>query len=100
MKNFIEKNFVTIVLIISLFTFFKGCSDSRELSKLKNQMQDIRSDVENYSNRQYDKDEFEKKLRIMSLETELRFIEATDRKMLDVQRQSQIREELKKLREQ
>lgn len=99
MKNFIEKNFVMIVLIISLFTFFKGCGDSRELSKLKNQMVDVRNDVENYSNRQYDKDEFEKKLRIMSLETELRFIEATDRKMLDVQRQSQIRDELKKLKE-
>lgn len=99
MKNFIEKNFVTIVLIISLLTFFKGCSDSRELSKLKNQMSDVRSDVETYSNRQYDKDEFEKKLRIMSLETELRFIESTDRKILDVQRQSKIREELKKLKE-
>lgn len=99
MKNFIEKNFVIIVLVVVLLTFFKGCGDSRETSKLKHEMSEIRGDIKTYSDRQYSKEEVETLLTIMSLETELRFIEATDRKMLDVQRQTQIREELKKLRD-
>ena len=30
MKKFLEKNFVIIVLVIALLTFFKGCGDGRE----------------------------------------------------------------------
>ena len=37
MKQFIKNNFVVIVLVISLLSFFKGCSDSRELTKIKNE---------------------------------------------------------------
>jgi len=35
MKKFIENNFVVIVLVIALLTFFKGCGDSRELAKIE-----------------------------------------------------------------
>ena len=46
MKKFIQENFTTIVLIIMLFTFFKGCSDSRELSKIKKEIQSIKETYE------------------------------------------------------
>lgn len=39
MKEFIKKNFTIIVLIIVVLTFFKSCGDSRELSKLRNEVQ-------------------------------------------------------------
>jgi hypothetical protein len=41
MKKFIEKNLVIIVLIISLLSLFKSCGDSRELSKVRKEIQII-----------------------------------------------------------
>jgi 5-methylcytosine-specific restriction endonuclease McrBC GTP-binding regulatory subunit McrB len=91
MKKFIEQNFTVIVLVIALLTFLKGCSDSRQLTKIKNDIQAIKDST-------YTKEELNKELKIMGLEAEKRMIQATDRKMLDVQRQTQIEEEIKKLR--
>ena len=42
MKKFIENNFTTIVLVIALLTFFKGCGDTRELSKIKKEITAIK----------------------------------------------------------
>lgn len=91
MKKFIEQNFTVIVLVIALLTFFKGCSDSRELSK-------VRKDIQAIKDSTYTKEELNKELKIMGLEAEKRMIQATDRKMLDVQRQTQIEEEIKMLK--
>lgn len=91
MKKFIETNFIVIVLVIAVLTFFKGCSDSRELSK-------VRKDIQTIKDSTYTKDELNQELKIMGLEAEKRMIQATDRKILDVQRQTQIEEEIKKLR--
>ena len=91
MKKFLEKNFVIIVLVIALFTFFKGCGDGRELVK-------IRKEVEAIKDSTYTKEELNVELQIMGLESEKRMIQATDRKLLDVQRQTQIEEEIKKLK--
>jgi hypothetical protein len=91
MKNFIEKNFTLIVLIISLLTLFKSCGDGRELSKMRKEIEIIKDST-------YTKTELEKELKIMGLESEKRMIQATDRKLLDVQRQTQIEEEIKRLK--
>jgi hypothetical protein len=91
MKKFIENNFVIIVLVIVLLSFFKSCGDSRELNKIRKEMQIIKDST-------YTKQELSKELKIMGLEAEKRMIQATDRKLLDVQRQTQIEEEIKKLK--
>jgi hypothetical protein len=91
MKNFIEKNFTLIVLIITLLTLFKSCGDGRELSK-------IRKEIELIKDSTYTKTELERELKIVGLESEKRMIQATDRKLLDVQRQTQIEEEIKILK--
>jgi hypothetical protein len=91
MKKFIENNFVVIVLVIALLSFFKGCSDSRELTKIKNEIKSIKDST-------YTKDELNKELKISGLEAEKRMIQATDRKLLDVRRQTEIDEEIKKLK--
>lgn len=93
MKNFIQKNFTIIVLVIAIISLFKGCGDSRELAKIRKEISSIKDST-------YTKTEMDIKLTIMGLESEKRMIQATDRKLLDVQRQSQIEDEIKRLKSQ
>lgn len=90
MKKFIEKNFTIIVLVVTLLSFFKGCSDSREITKIKKEITIIKDST-------FTKDELKRELKISGLEAEKRMIQATDRKLLDVRRQTEIEEEIKKL---
>lgn len=90
MKKFIEKNFTIIVLIITLLSFFKGCSDSREITKIKKEITNIKDST-------FTKEELRRELKISGLEAEKRMIQATDRKLLDVRRQTEIEEEIKRL---
>ena len=90
MKKFIQNNFTVIVLVIALLTLFKSCGDARELSKMRKEIKGIKDST-------FTKDELSRELQIMGLESEKRMIQATDRKLLDVQRQTQIEEEIKKL---
>ena len=90
MKKFIQNNFTVIVLVIALLGFFKSCGDSRDLSKIKKDIQAIKDST-------YTKDQLQRQLRISGLESEKRMIQATDRKLLDVRRQTEIEDEIKKL---
>ena len=90
MKKFIENNFVVIVLVIALLTVFKSCGDTRELSKIKKDIKAIKDST-------YTKDELTRQLRISGLEAEKRMIQATDRKLLVVRRQTEIEDEIKRL---
>jgi hypothetical protein len=91
MKKFIENNFVIIVFVIIILTFFKGCNDSRQISEMKNE-------IEILKNNTYTKEELSVELQILGLESEKRMIQATDRKLLDIRRQTEIEEEIKKIR--
>ena len=91
MKNFIKNNFIIITLVIMLLGLFKSCGDSRELSKMRKEVESIKDST-------YTKTELGIELKIMGLESEKRMIQATDRKLLDVQRQTQIEDEIKKLK--
>ena len=90
MKNYIKNNFASIILVITLLTLFKSCSDSRTIGKMEKEIRQIKDSL-------VTKEELSKELKITGLESEKRMIQATDRKMLDVSRQTQIDEELKKL---
>lgn len=92
MKKFVKENFTIIVLVISVLGLLKGCGDARELSK-------IRKEIEFIKDSTYTKQELNRELKIMGLESEKRMIQATDRKLLDVQRQTQIEDEIKKLKQ-
>lgn len=93
MKKFIENNFVIIVLVIALLGFFKSCGDSRELTKMRQEVEAIKDST-------YTKQELDIELQISGLEAEKRMIQATDRKLLDVRRQTEIEDQIKKLRAQ
>ena len=90
MKEFLKKNFTIIVLVIAVLSFFKSCGDARELSK-------IRKEISAIKDSSIMRDEFERQLKISGLEAEKRMIQATDRKLLDVRRQTEIEAEIKKL---
>jgi uncharacterized membrane protein (DUF106 family) len=91
MKKFIQNNFTVIVLVIAVLTLFKSCGDSRELSNIKKEIKTIKDST-------YTKKELGVELKIMGLEAEKRMIQATDRKLLDVQRQTQIEQEINQLK--
>lgn len=90
MKKFIQNNFTVIVFVISLLAFFKGCGDSREISRIKNEIKSIKDST-------FTKKELLRELKISGLESEKRMIQATDRKLLDVRRQTEIEDEIKRL---
>ena len=88
MKKFVQNNFVVIVLVISLLGLLKSCSDTRELAFIKNEIKLIKDST-------YTKSELNKELKISGLEAEKRMIQATDRTLLDVRRQTEIENEIK-----
>jgi hypothetical protein len=90
MKKFVENNFTVIVLVIALLGFFKSCGDGRELSKMRKEVQTIKDST-------YTKEELNLRLQIEGLKAEKRMIQSTDRKILDVNRQTQIDNEIKSL---
>ena len=91
MKTFIKNNFTTIVLVISILSLLKSCGDARELNSIKKEIKAIKDST-------FTKTELGKELKISGLEAEKRMIQATDRKMLDVERQNKIEEEIKLLK--
>ena len=90
MKKFIQNNFTIIVLVIAILGFFKSCGEARDIAKIKNEIKAIKDST-------YTKDELNRELKISGLEDEKRMIQATDRTLLDVRRQTEIEEEIKKL---
>lgn len=90
MKKFIQDNFYVILVVFLTLMFFKSCSDGRELSKLRKEVTIIKDST-------YTKSQLDIRLQVEGLKSEKRMIQATDRRMLDVQRQTEIDETIKAL---
>jgi len=84
-EQFLQKNGLKVVIFLLILTYMKSCGVDREVVKVKKQLTTLDSLAT------------KKDLEIEGLKAEKRMIQATDRKMLDVQRQSEIDVELKKL---
>jgi hypothetical protein len=86
------------LLILSLIMFLKTCNLSSKVEKLTNEtnrrMDQLDSIVKNET---LSKEDFQNMLMIEGLKSEKRMIQSTDRKILDVTRQSEIDKELEKL---
>lgn len=52
MKKFIQENFTIIVLVVSILTLFKSCGDSRELSKVKKELETVNQKIEKYATKE------------------------------------------------
>jgi ABC-type uncharacterized transport system auxiliary subunit len=90
MNKFIEKNFKLILLILVFLMFLKGCNNSHKLNQIKKEITEVKDST-------YTKNELNKIIIIEGLKTEKRMIQSTDRKILDVNRQSEIDKEIKVL---
>ena len=89
LDNFLSKHGIKIILVLMVLIYFKSCSVNSELNKVKKELQAEKSIIESLPTR--------KDLEIEGLKSEKRMIQSTDRKIFDVNRQTQIDEEIKKL---
>ena len=91
--NFIKLHFEKFILAFMLIVFVQQCNNSSRLSKIEKQ--------EKITNAQLDSlcttKELNKYLEIEGLKAEKRMIQSTDRKIFDVNRQSEIDLQIKKL---
>ena len=85
LNNFLAKHGIKVIIVLLALTYVKSCSIDSELTKVKKHLTVI------------DSLPTQKQLQIEGLKAEKRMIQATDRKMLDVQRQTEIDQEIKKL---
>ena len=85
----IKKYQQQILLILFTLLFFRSCGTASEVTRLRKEVESQKELIKNLPNK--------KDLQIEGLKTEKRMIQATDRKILDVQRQSEIEKEIEKL---
>jgi hypothetical protein len=78
-----------ILLVLFVMLLFRSCGTGSELTKLRKEVESQRQVLNNLPTK--------KDLQIEGLKSEKRMIQATDRKMLDVQRQTEIDKEIEKL---
>lgn len=93
MMNFLNKHFNKIVLGLLLILFVQQCGNSSRISKIEKQEKITNSHLDSLCTTK----ELNKFLEIEGLKAEKRMIQSTDRKILDVNRQTEIDNEIKKL---
>lgn len=87
--EFLKKYQQQILLLFFFLLLLKSCGTNSEVSKLKKEVESQREVLNNLPTK--------KDLQIEGLKSEKRMIQATDRKMLDVQRQTEIDNQISKL---
>jgi len=90
--DFIEKyGLIILVVLIVTSTCSSGMSKRRSEKKISDQFDSLKTEIKTL------KGELKKEIKIEGLKTELRMIQSTDRKIMDLQRQVEIDKELKVL---
>lgn len=85
-NTFLAEHGIKMVLVLLVLTYLKSCSVGSEVEKIKKEFKAQKEVVDALPNRS--------DLSIEGLKSEKRMIQATDRKMLDVQRQTEIEKEI------
>jgi hypothetical protein len=91
--NFIKLHFEKFVLAFMLIVFLQQCNNSSRLSKIEKQDKITNAQLDSLCTTK----ELNKYLEIEGLKAEKRMIQSTDRKIFDVNRQSEIDLQIKKL---
>jgi hypothetical protein len=87
--DFIEKyGLILLVVLIVTSTCSSGMSKRRSEKKISDQFDSLKTEIKTLKN------DLKKEIKIEGLKTELRMIESTDRRMMDKERQTEIRKEL------
>lgn len=87
--DFIKKYQQQIMVILFLLLLLKSCGTNSEVNKLRKEVESQKTILNSLPTK--------KDLQIEGLKSEKRMIQATDRKMLDVQRQTEIDKEIDNL---
>jgi len=87
--EFLKKYQQQILLVLFLLLLLKSCGTNSEVTKLRKEVESQRTVLNSLPTK--------KDLQIEGLKSEKRMIQATDRKMLDVQRQTEIDKEIEQL---
>lgn len=98
MINKIKEHFEIISLAFFLVIFINQCGTSRDVNKIQKNVKLINSEVLEIKSKTLTQEKLSIDLKITGLEAEKRMIQATDRKLLDVRRQSEIEKEIESLK--
>lgn len=82
---FLEKHGIKVIIVLLFLTYMKSCSVNSEVTKVKKQITVLDSLAT------------KKDLEIEGLKAEKRMIQSTDRKMMDVNRQTEIDKQIETL---
>ncbi len=88
-EQFLSKHGIKVIIMLLLLTYFKSCSIDSEVTKVKKEFQAQKAVIDSLPTA--------KDVKIEGLKAEKRMIQSTDRKMLDVTRQTEIDKEIQKL---
>lgn len=95
-KSNSEKYTIYVIGVLLILTFFQTCGTKGKIKDLKTQVKEL--SVKQLKSSQYVKKlPTAKDIKIEGLKVEKRMIQATNRKMLDVERQNQIEKEISEL---
>lgn len=86
--NFIDTWGVRIITLLILIIFFKTCSTNGKVEKVQKSVVETNIKVDSLSL------ELQKQIKIEGLKSEKRMIQSTDRKIMDVNRQTEIDKEI------
>jgi len=89
LDTFLSKHRMKVVIALLLLTYFKSCSVDSEVTLIKKEFRAQKEVIDALPTRT--------DVKIEGLKVEKRMIQATDRKMLDVQRQNAIEKEISEL---
>jgi hypothetical protein len=93
--NFIDKNLTKIILAFLVLVSIGQCGNCRRSASIEKKIKDTNTRIDSICTRK----EIKKIVEIEGLKSEKRMIQSTDRKILDVNRQSEIDAQLKNLNE-
>ena len=94
MKRFLEiidEWGIRLTTILVLVVFLKTCGTNGKINKLEKNVQSLQSHTDSSLN------QIKKEIKVEGLKTEKRMIQSTDRKILDVNRQTEIDKEISQL---
>lgn len=87
--NFLTKHGMKVIVVLLVLTYFKSCGMSSDLNKVKKEFKAQQEVIQTLPTK--------KDLKIEGLKAEKRMIQSVDRKILDVNRQSEIDKEIESL---
>ena len=91
-KNFFNESGYLVVVAFMFLLFVQNCNQNSNMKSIKKEIIHVRQANDSMAT------QLKNEIRVEGLKSELRMIQATDRKILDVQRQNQIESEIKNIK--